>query len=152
MSCILSREGETPRVSGFFFKAMIQAVLLFGAETWVVTPCMGKALGGFQTQVERRLTGQIPWRTPDGTWKYTLAAAAREAAVLLQYWVTRVTFGPARCKRGNLARARARGAGSPWTAQTLLLAPVRGLRNSATMTVEQGGGTHLDLRSEDPGV
>ena len=45
-----------------------------------------------------------------------------------------------RCKRGNLDRARARGAGSPRTAQTLLLALVRGLRDSATMTVEQGGG------------
>ena len=30
---VLRREGETPRVSGFFFKTMIQAVLLFGAET-----------------------------------------------------------------------------------------------------------------------
>ena len=35
---ILSREGAAPRVSGFFFKAMVQLVLLFGAETWVVTP------------------------------------------------------------------------------------------------------------------
>ena len=35
-----------PRVYRFFFKAVIQAVLLFRAETWVVTPHMGKALGG----------------------------------------------------------------------------------------------------------
>ena len=46
MSHILSREGVVPLVSGFFFKAVVQAVLLFGAETWVVTPLMGKALGG----------------------------------------------------------------------------------------------------------
>ena len=45
---ILSREGATPQVSSFFFKAVIQGVLLFGAETWVVTPCMSKALGGFR--------------------------------------------------------------------------------------------------------
>ena len=44
--CILSKEGAKPRVSGLPFKAMIQAVMLFGAETWVVTSCMGKALGG----------------------------------------------------------------------------------------------------------
>ena len=37
MSRILSREGATPRVSALFFKAVIQAVLIFGAETWVVT-------------------------------------------------------------------------------------------------------------------
>ena len=30
---ILSREVATPRVSGLFFKAVIQAVLLFRAET-----------------------------------------------------------------------------------------------------------------------
>ena len=47
MSRILSREGATPWVSGFFFKAVIQEVLIFGSETWVVTsPRMGKALSG----------------------------------------------------------------------------------------------------------
>ena len=63
---ILSRERATPRVYGFFFKAVIQAVLLFGADTWVVNPCMGAELGDFQTQVERWLTGKLPWRTTDG--------------------------------------------------------------------------------------
>ena len=65
------REGATPRVYGLLFKAVIQALLLFGAETWVVTPHMGAALGGFQTQVARWLTVQLPHRTTDGTWKYT---------------------------------------------------------------------------------
>ena len=40
ISCILIREGAAPRVSGFFFKAVVQALLLFVAETWVVTPRM----------------------------------------------------------------------------------------------------------------
>ena len=80
---ILSREGATPQVSSFFFKAVIQVVPLFGAETWVVTPRMGKALGGFQTQVVRRLTEKLLQRTTDGTWKYTSAAAARKVAGLL---------------------------------------------------------------------
>ena len=83
MSRILSREGETPQVSRLFFKAVIQAVLIFGVETWVVTPRMGKTLGGFRTQVERLLTGKLPLRTTDGTWKYTSAAAAREAVSFL---------------------------------------------------------------------
>ena len=63
---ILIREGESPRVSVFFFKAVVQVVLLFGLETWVVTPCTGKALGGFQAQVARRLMGRLLRRTPDG--------------------------------------------------------------------------------------
>ena len=35
---ILSREGEDKRVSGKVFKAVVQQVLLFGAETWVLKP------------------------------------------------------------------------------------------------------------------
>ena len=38
---ILIREGERPRISIFFFKAVVQFVLLFGEETWVVTPSHG---------------------------------------------------------------------------------------------------------------
>ena len=41
---ILSREGATKRVSGNFFKAVVQQVLLFGAEIWVVSPMMERAL------------------------------------------------------------------------------------------------------------
>ena len=47
-----------PRVSGFFFKAGIQVVLLFGEETWVVTPRMVKALGGVSDPV-----GETSYRT-----------------------------------------------------------------------------------------
>ena len=43
---ILIREGARPRVSVFFFKDVVQSVLLFGAETWVVNPRMGRVLGG----------------------------------------------------------------------------------------------------------
>ena len=45
---ILSREGADPKVSGHFFKALTQAVLLFGVETWVLTPSMDRALSSFQ--------------------------------------------------------------------------------------------------------
>ena len=53
MTRILIREGERPRVSVFFFKDVVQLVLLSGAETWVVTLRMGRVLGGFQDQVAR---------------------------------------------------------------------------------------------------
>ena len=83
MSHILSREGAAPLVSELFFKAVFQAILLFREETLVVTLLMGNALGGFQTQVERWLTGRLPRRTLYGRWRYTLAAAAREEARFL---------------------------------------------------------------------
>ena len=44
---IFNREGARPRVSGFFFKSVVQSVLLFGADTWVVISHMGWFLGGF---------------------------------------------------------------------------------------------------------
>ena len=80
MTIIPGREGVYPRVSGLFFKAVVQVVLLFVSETWVVTPCMGRDLGGFQDQVERRLTGWLLRRKPDRKWRYTSAATAQEEA------------------------------------------------------------------------
>ena len=44
---------------------------------------MGKSMGGFQAQVERRLKVQLLRRTPNGKWKYTSAAMAREEAGVL---------------------------------------------------------------------
>ena len=38
MTRILSREGEGAWVAVFFFVAVFQSVLIFGKETWVVTP------------------------------------------------------------------------------------------------------------------
>ena len=83
MPRILSREGAVPRVYGLFFKAVVQAVLIFGEETWVVTTARTRPWGGFQTQVAIRMTGRLPWRTPDRMWRHTTAATAREEAGFL---------------------------------------------------------------------
>ena len=40
LSLILRQEGADSKVSVIVFKAVMQAVLLFGAETWVLTPRM----------------------------------------------------------------------------------------------------------------
>ena len=50
MTRILRREGAEPRVSGFYFKALVQEVLYFVLETWVITPRMGRALGVSKTR------------------------------------------------------------------------------------------------------
>ena len=79
---ILSREGATPRVSGSFFKGVVQQVLLFGAETWVITPKMDWALRGFLHGAARRLTGRQARRWKDGEWYYpSLEGAMREAGL-----------------------------------------------------------------------
>ena len=66
MSRILIREGEITWVSRFFFKTVIQSMLLLYAETRVVTPHMVLALGFFREQVERQLTGRLQRRRLDG--------------------------------------------------------------------------------------
>ena len=76
----MRREGARPRVFVFFFKAAVQLVLLFVAETWVITPCMGRVLGFFQDQVVRRLTGRLPLGRLERRWEYNLAEEVREEA------------------------------------------------------------------------
>ena len=46
---ILVQEGDNLQVLEMFFKEVVQAVYIFGLETWVMNPCMGRALGFFIT-------------------------------------------------------------------------------------------------------
>ena len=48
--------------------AVVQAVILYGSETWVMTPCIGRVLDGFHHRVGCRMTGQQPRRGWDGGW------------------------------------------------------------------------------------
>ena len=77
---ILSREGADKRVSGNFFKSVVQQVLLFGAETWVLTPIIERSLNSFMHGDARRITGRQPRRGWDGKWFYpSLEGAMKEA-------------------------------------------------------------------------
>ena len=67
---ILIREGADPKVLGKFYKAVSQAVLLFGAETWVLTPSMEWSLSSFQNRVAQRITRRQPRIQGDGSWVY----------------------------------------------------------------------------------
>ena len=83
MAKVLGREGEDPKVSGTFYIAVTQQVLLFGAETWVLTAKMKKALDAFQGREARKLTGRHPQRGRDGEWYYpSLAGAMKEAGIV----------------------------------------------------------------------
>ena len=59
---ILSLKGADKRVSGNFFKAVVQAVLPFWADTWVLTPRIERALDSFVHGAARRITGKQPRR------------------------------------------------------------------------------------------
>ena len=70
MSRILSWEGADQKVLGNFLKAAVQVLLLFGADTWVLTPRMERALSSFKHRVAQRLTGRHPRSRGDGSWYY----------------------------------------------------------------------------------
>ena len=70
LSRILRWEGADARVSGNVFKAVVQAVLLFGAETWVLTLRTERAMESFQHRAARQITGRQPQRRRDERWTY----------------------------------------------------------------------------------
>ena len=76
ISRILIRDGADPKVLGHFYKAVAQAVLLFGLETWVLTLRMERAMDSFQHRVARRLTGILPSKRGGGSWAYPPFAEA----------------------------------------------------------------------------
>ena len=83
MARVLRREGEDPKVSRSFYTTVTQQVLLFGAESWVLTKNMESALDALQGRVARILTGRKPHRGRDGEWYYpSLAGALKEAGVV----------------------------------------------------------------------
>ena len=66
MTRILSREGADPKVLEVFFKVVVQAVLLFRADMWVLNPRMEQDLSNFRHRVTRWLTGTKPRRRGEG--------------------------------------------------------------------------------------
>jgi hypothetical protein len=83
ISQILRWEGATPRISAMFYKAVVQTVLIFGSESWVLDPSMLGKLEGFNQQIARRLTSRAPvYLRSEGTCQYQpLGNAMEEAGV-----------------------------------------------------------------------
>ena len=55
-------------------------MLLFGKETWVVSPRIERALSSFVHGAARRITGRQPQRGWDGKWFYPLLVGAMKEA------------------------------------------------------------------------
>ena len=70
MSQVLGRYGADDWMSGIIYTAVVQMVLLYGSESWVMSPRIGKAMGIIHHREIRRLTGQMPHLNRYGTWTY----------------------------------------------------------------------------------
>jgi hypothetical protein len=53
---ILSSEDASPKVMGTFYKTIVQSVLLYGSESWVLTKPMIKKLASFHRRCARYST------------------------------------------------------------------------------------------------
>ena len=70
ISLALRAENVTPRVCGMFYRATVQAVLLYDSETWVISPASVWMLEGFHVHCTCRMTILMPRKRQDRTWKY----------------------------------------------------------------------------------
>jgi hypothetical protein len=79
---LLSRDGANYRTMGYFYKAIVQSVLLYGSETWTPTRRMISLLECFHNQCARRITRRFIRQNADSTWTYPDTASTLEAAAL----------------------------------------------------------------------
>jgi hypothetical protein len=82
---ILMIDGASLRVMGYFYKAIIQTVLLYGSESWTLVTgrMIGSRLRRFHHRVARYITGRHIKELEDGTYscphmKEVLNAAGME--------------------------------------------------------------------------
>jgi hypothetical protein len=78
----LTKTGVSPRYVSYFYKAIVQLVLLYGSESWVLTTPMLNVLNGFQHRIARRISGLMATREDDKTWHYPPIKRALEIAGL----------------------------------------------------------------------
>jgi hypothetical protein len=68
---VLQAQNAAPRVSAMFYKAVIQSVLLYGSETWVLSKTVMARLEGFHIQAAYKMAKtHVPCRGPDWQWTY----------------------------------------------------------------------------------
>ena len=68
ISQVLRTQNVSPRARGYFYKAVVQAILLYGSETWTLSERMLKNFRSFHHRVARHLTGRHIRQLDDGSW------------------------------------------------------------------------------------
>ncbi len=76
---VLKSENATPRVAAKFYKAVVQAVLLYGSKTWNLTKAVLAQLEGFHVRAAYRMA-QVHWprRVAGNQWEYPKTSNALE--------------------------------------------------------------------------
>jgi hypothetical protein len=80
ISRVLRADNASPRVCGMFYKATVQAVLLYGSESWNLTPSLLRRLEGFHVKAAWRMAAVNKPRkdAATGTWTYPVTEEVLE--------------------------------------------------------------------------
>ena len=74
MSPILRADIANPKVMAWFYLAVVQAILLYGSKSWVISHGTLRRLETFHARCARHMAHQHIRRRPDGTWEYPSTA------------------------------------------------------------------------------
>ena len=66
---LLRRDGADPIILEKFYRVVVQAVILFGSETWVLTAALIKNLEGVHVGFLQEVTDKMALRIWDNKWK-----------------------------------------------------------------------------------
>lgn len=72
-----------PKTMSIFYKVIVQTILLYGSETWVVCETGRRKLSSFHNRCARYITGRHIKQQEDGTWVYPCSKITRKEADLL---------------------------------------------------------------------
>ena len=67
---VFIRKGYITQTLGNIYVAVVQVVIIYRSETWVMTPRIRRVMGGLHHRVIHRLTGRQPKRGRGGGWVY----------------------------------------------------------------------------------
>ena len=67
LGTLLQQEGEEPRVSEMFYRILVQTILLYGSETWVLSAEIYRTVEGIHTRFLQHIAGKRAQRLGDGT-------------------------------------------------------------------------------------
>ena len=80
---ILSKKDANNKTMGSFYKAIIQSVLLYGSESWVISNHSMKTLRSFHRRCARYITGKHIWKDENENWHYPNSNEVLKMAGLL---------------------------------------------------------------------
>jgi hypothetical protein len=79
---LLAREDANPIAMGIFYKVIVQSVLLYGSESWVITKSKMVQLRSFHRRCARHITRTHIRQEEDGTWIHPSSEGVLEEAGL----------------------------------------------------------------------